>query len=120
MAKLEWGKKRTCQNCGAKYYDLQKEPPTCPKCETVFQQETNQRGRRSRSTTNTPKAIPTAAAAVKSTELVANDIDEETLEDEESLEDDESLPEDTSELVGGDDDDMNDVIENVETGRDES
>ena len=114
MAKPEWGKKRTCQNCGAKYYDMLKEPPTCPKCETVFQRETNQRGRRSRSTADAPKAIPTAAAAVKSTELVANDIDEG------SLEDDESLPEDTSELVGGDDDDVNDVIENVETGRDES
>ena len=113
MAKPEWGKKRTCQNCGAKYYDMLMEPPTCPKCETVFQQETNQRGRRSRSTAGTPKAIPTAAAAVDSTELEVDDIEEETLKD------DESLPEDTSDLVG-DNDDVSDVIENVETDRDES
>ncbi len=114
MAKPEWGKKRTCQNCGAKYYDMLKEPPTCAKCETVFQQVTNQRGRRNRSTAEAPKAIPTAAAAVKSPELEVEDIDDETLED------DESLPEDTCDLVGGDDDDMSDVIENVETDRDES
>ena len=112
MAKPEWGKKRTCQNCGAKYYDMLKEPPTCPKCETVFHKETNQRGRRSRSTADAPKAIPTAAAAVKSAELEVDDIDEETLEG------DESLPEDTSDLVGGDDEDVSDVIENVETSRD--
>lgn len=113
MAKAEWGKKRTCQNCGAKYYDMLKEPPTCPKCETVFQQETNQRGRRSRSTVEAPKAIPSAAAAVKSTEIEVDDIADE------SLDDDESLPEDTSDLVGGDDDDVSDVIENVETERDD-
>ena len=114
MAKPEWGKKRTCQNCGAKYYDMLQEPPTCPKCETVFQQETNQRGRRNRSTADAPKAIPTAAAVVKSTELEVDDIGEDTLKD------DDSLPEDTSDLVGGDDDDVSDVIENVETDRDES
>ena len=114
MAKPEWGKKRTCQNCGAKYYDMLKEPPTCPKCETVFKQETNQRGRRSRSTADAPKAIPTAAAAVKSTELEEDDINEDTLEDNESL------PEDTSDLVVGDDDDVSDVVETVETDHDAS
>ncbi|MEC9186203.1 MAG: TIGR02300 family protein, partial [Pseudomonadota bacterium] len=56
MAKPEWGKKRTCQNCGAKYYDLQKDPPTCPKCDTVFQVEQTTRGRRSRATAEAPKA----------------------------------------------------------------
>ena len=38
---------------------------------------------------------------------------------EDTLEDDESLPEDTSDLVG-DNDDVSDVIENVETDHDES
>ena len=40
MSKPEWGKKRLCQDCGAKYYDLQSETPTCPKCGVVFQPET--------------------------------------------------------------------------------
>ena len=29
--------KRQCTNCGAKFYDLSKNPIVCPKCATVFQ-----------------------------------------------------------------------------------
>lgn len=36
MAKPELGTKRLCQSCGAKFYDLQKDPIICPKCSTVF------------------------------------------------------------------------------------
>jgi len=36
MAKPELGTKRLCANCGAKFYDLSKDPIVCPKCETVF------------------------------------------------------------------------------------
>ena len=36
MAKPELGTKRLCGNCGAKFYDLSKDPIICPKCETVF------------------------------------------------------------------------------------
>lgn len=36
--KAERGTKRTCQNtaCGARFYDLQHDPITCPVCSTVF------------------------------------------------------------------------------------
>lgn len=37
MAKPELGLKRQCMSCGAKFYDLNKDPATCPKCGTVFQ-----------------------------------------------------------------------------------
>ena len=36
MAKAELGTKRLCANCGAKFYDLKKDPIVCPKCSTVF------------------------------------------------------------------------------------
>ena len=36
MAKPEWGKKRTCQSCGTKYYDLNKNPIICPSCGVEF------------------------------------------------------------------------------------
>ena len=36
MAKPEWGKKRTCQACGTKYYDLNKTPMICPSCGAEF------------------------------------------------------------------------------------
>jgi uncharacterized protein (TIGR02300 family) len=37
VAKPELGTKRQCQNCGAKFFDLNKDPIICPKCATVFQ-----------------------------------------------------------------------------------
>ena len=37
MAKPELGTKRLCANCGAKFYDLNKDPITCPKCDTVLE-----------------------------------------------------------------------------------
>jgi uncharacterized protein (TIGR02300 family) len=37
VAKPELGTKRLCGGCGAKFYDLSKDPIVCPKCSTVFQ-----------------------------------------------------------------------------------
>ena len=37
MAKPELGTKRLCTNCGAKFYDLSKDPIVCPKCHTVME-----------------------------------------------------------------------------------
>jgi uncharacterized protein (TIGR02300 family) len=37
LAKPELGAKRQCQACGAKFFDLNKDPIVCPKCGTVFQ-----------------------------------------------------------------------------------
>jgi uncharacterized protein (TIGR02300 family) len=37
VAKPELGTKRLCGGCGAKFYDLNKVPIICPKCETVFE-----------------------------------------------------------------------------------
>jgi uncharacterized protein (TIGR02300 family) len=36
VAKPELGIKRLCGSCGAKFYDLNKDPIVCPKCSTVF------------------------------------------------------------------------------------
>jgi uncharacterized protein (TIGR02300 family) len=36
VAKPDLGTKRVCSGCGAKFYDLNRTPIVCPKCETVF------------------------------------------------------------------------------------
>jgi uncharacterized protein (TIGR02300 family) len=36
VAKPELGTKRLCGSCGAKFYDLSKDPIVCPKCHTVL------------------------------------------------------------------------------------
>lgn len=37
MAKPELGTKRICPNCGARYYDLNRDPIVCPRCGTYFE-----------------------------------------------------------------------------------
>jgi uncharacterized protein (TIGR02300 family) len=33
------GTKRVCQNCGSKFYDLNRSPITCPVCQSIYQQQ---------------------------------------------------------------------------------
>ncbi len=66
MAKPDLGTKRVCQSCGAKFYDLSKQPITCPKCGAVYEVVVpSTRGGR-------PAA---AAAAVPAGAAVADDVD---------------------------------------------
>jgi uncharacterized protein (TIGR02300 family) len=37
VVKPELGSKRQCQNCGAKFFDLNRDPIFCPKCGATFQ-----------------------------------------------------------------------------------
>ena len=39
MPKDEWGVKRVCPSCQVRFYDLQKDPLTCPSCEHEFSLE---------------------------------------------------------------------------------
>lgn len=124
MAKPEWGTKRMCQSCGARFYDLGRSPIVCPACGTVFDLELLNRSRRAR-----PAARAVAAAEADDGDLAGDEAevldasadleeledevaaeDEETsIEDEEAQDEDESLIEDASEL--GEDEDMSDVID---------
>lgn len=36
VTKASWGTKRTCPACGAHFYDLNRHPATCPKCNKQF------------------------------------------------------------------------------------
>ena len=49
MAKLEWGKKRICPACGIKYYDFNKSPITCPKCNVEFDPDLYLKSRKGKS-----------------------------------------------------------------------
>src|ERR1700761_3470584 len=48
VANPEWGTKRICQSCSAKFYDLNRDPIVCPKCQTEFDPEAFLKTRRSR------------------------------------------------------------------------
>lgn len=117
MSKAEWGTKRTCTNCGARFYDLKKDPAVCPKCGTEQEPEqatkTKRPAKAAKETVKDVAEKKPAAAAVADTE----DVDEDLLDtDDAGIGDD--LVEDTSDL-GEDDDDMAEVIEHMEPGEEE-
>jgi uncharacterized protein (TIGR02300 family) len=61
VAKPELGLKRQCMSCGAKFYDLNKNPIVCPKCGAAFQASAMTR------------AAPVAARAVPAAVVAADD-----------------------------------------------
>ena len=117
MAKPELGAKRQCQNCSAKFFDLNKDPIVCPKCGTVFLGAPA----RARAVAKTDEedgeiAAPAGvdmvsleeveASEEKAAEPVVDDIDveEETdeTEDDPFLEEEEEDDDDVSNLIDGD------------------
>jgi uncharacterized protein (TIGR02300 family) len=64
VAKPELGTKRLCTNCGAKFYDLSKDPIVCPKCHTVLELAVVSARAR-------PEPVAARAAAVPAEEVVA-------------------------------------------------
>ena len=121
MAKPEWGTKRTCPSCGARYYDLMRDPVVCPKCSTPFDPEAFLKARRARPAVPVKKELePVSAEEVdpdletEEAEAVEDEEEEEgAVPLEEAEEEEEELIEDASEL-GEDEDDMAEVIDNVE------
>lgn len=112
VVKTNWGLKRQCLSCGARFYDMQKHPVTCPKCAAIYDPDSALRGRRSRPAVEKeeerPKKKKGEAAVVIDALEAEEDLGEDGLGEE-----DEDLIEDASEL-GEDEDDMVEVIENAE------
>jgi uncharacterized protein (TIGR02300 family) len=120
LAKTEWGLKRTCQHCGARFYDMGSEAPPCPKCGTKFDPDAVMKTKRA---TKAVAEKPAPAPKAKPKPKVAEDeeleavVGDELVEGEEAEGEEEEVIEDTSEL-GEDDEDVADVIENVDEEED--
>ncbi|MBN2751754.1 MAG: FYDLN acid domain-containing protein [Rhodospirillaceae bacterium] len=118
MAKPEWGSKRTCLNCGTRFYDMQNTPIICPKCGSENAPDAVSKARRVLKKTPAhaaPEDKPKAAAlrVTSDDDDVIDDIDVEIDDDDV----DDSLIEDTSDLA--EDDDMAGVIDHRGTGDDD-
>jgi uncharacterized protein (TIGR02300 family) len=92
LGKIERGIKRICQDCGALYYDLEKDPITCPKCGAGFDPEAILKSRRTR--TLVPDGKENQKSEDKETDD-AGDLDEveATIEDDEGDDVADILPE---------------------------
>ena len=73
MAKPELGTKRLCAGCGAKFYDLNKDPIACPKCGTVYEV-----------VVVAPRGRPDAAAAAAARAAAAQPVEPELAETQEA------------------------------------
>jgi predicted RNA-binding Zn-ribbon protein involved in translation (DUF1610 family) len=114
VTNLEWGTKRACQSCTARFYDMRRSPIICPKCGETFEIQTPGRRSRSRSA-----IVDDAIAKPLEDDLLIEDLDlPGDLDADLVEEDDDTLIEDTSDL-GEDLDDMADVIDTVDDGEEQ-
>jgi uncharacterized protein (TIGR02300 family) len=120
LAKPELGTKHQCQNCGAKFFDLNKDPIVCPKCGTVFQVAAATRARpaaKAEEEEDTEVATPAGVEVVSLDEVEAGeekaaaepaaddiDVEEDDAEapDDPFLEEEEEDDDDVSNLIDGD------------------
>ncbi len=117
MAKPELGMKRQCQNCGAKFFDLNRNPIVCPKCETVFQAPAMARAAAARPAAaednDEADAAPVEIISLedadagddKAAAVATDDIeieDDDTAADETFLEEEEEDSDDVAGLIDGD------------------
>ena len=123
MAKPEWGIKRICPACSKIYYDLRREPPSCPSCGTVFDPEALLKSRRARPIpVEEPKKVADEAeedidgtdGSDSEVDDVAAEVDEDELIGDEIDEDGVVVPEEEL-LIGGspdldDESDVEDVV----------
>jgi len=109
VAKAELGMKLTCESCGARFYDLNKQPGHCPKCGTANARPIIFKASR-RPAEDREKAAAAAAAAAKAAAVVTEDSDVEVEGDDDE---DEAVIEDTSDL--GEDDDVDVPVQKDDT-----
>jgi uncharacterized protein (TIGR02300 family) len=98
VVKASWGTKRTCQNCAARFYDLNKSPIKCPKCGREHDREDFVKVRRGRSAAATAATLAAAAAAAKLALAKSKKV-EEGAEETAGLEADDEALEDTDDLA---------------------
>ena len=115
MAKPELGAKRQCQSCGAKFFDLNKDPIVCPKCGTIFQGVVARAERASakEDEAEDESAAPAGVELVSLDEVEASeekaadpvvddiDVEDDGAEDDAFLEEEEEDDDDVSSLIDG-------------------
>ena len=116
MARPELGTKRQCMNCGAKFYDLSRDPATCPSCGTVFQMAAAGRGSApvvARKDDDDEDEGENAADVVSLDEVEATDDADTSIDGDGDDEDTTSSDDDDTFLEEEDgDDDVSDLIDN--------
>ena len=111
MSNPEWGIKRVCPSCSIKYYDFNKSPIICPKCEFEFDPDLLLKSRKGRSIATKTEVNEVSSDAKK---------EEKTLEEDINLiENDEDILEIDDETDIQDNDIDNNIDNNINTNDDD-
>ena len=120
MSKPEWGIKRVCPSCSIKYYDFNKNPIICPKCEFEFDPDLLLKSRKGRSIATKTEVNEVSSDMKKEEETLEDDIssienDENILEiDDESDIQDNDVDNNIDKNINPDDDDIKIIEEDLE------
>ena len=118
MSKPARGTKRVCPSCGARFYDLNRAPITCPVCQAVYQvtPPPSRRGERAQPVEVRKVVEPEAEAPPLETADVISLEEVEEAGAEAAIEEDEEIVDlgDAPEIPAGDDD--NAFLEEEEEG----
>ena len=124
MSKLEWGIKRVCPSCSIKYYDFNKNPIICPKCEFEFDPDLLLKSRKGRSIASKTGDNEVSSDVKKEEKTLEDDIssienDQEILEmdDETDIQDD-AIHTNIAENINDDNEDI-EIIDNDIEEKDE-
>ncbi len=76
MPKEEWGVKRVCPKCSVRFYDLGRDPMTCPSCGTSFDVAslTQQKVRSVAPEKAVEQAVPASVADVADVEVLVEEV----------------------------------------------
>jgi uncharacterized protein (TIGR02300 family) len=126
VAKPELGTKRLCAHCGAKFYDLNHAPATCPQCGTVFEAAAVTARSRPEAVRAAPREVEAVAPESRGAEFVSLEeadaelqgkkkpaaataeadedveIEDESLDDDAFIEETEEEDTDVTEIIGND------------------
>jgi uncharacterized protein (TIGR02300 family) len=118
MSKPARGTKRVCPSCGARFYDLNRNPITCPVCQAVYQvtPPTSRRSERAAPEPRRPVEPAAEAPAMETAEVISLEEVEEPGAEVPAEEDEEivDLGDDAPEIPAGTDDDT--FLEEEEEG----
>jgi uncharacterized protein (TIGR02300 family) len=108
MSKPARGSKRVCPSCGARFYDLNRSPITCPVCQAVYQitPSASRRSERAQPVEAKVEEPEAETPALESAEVISLEEVEEAgaetpIEEDEEIVD---LGDDAPEIPAGDDD----------------
>lgn len=116
MSKPELGTKRDCPSCGAKFYDLNKNPVVCPKCKHEYVPDTGTKAKRAKPAEKPKEKTVKRAVAADDEGNVSLDA---MRDDEFASDTDDDIDIDDVDVDVEDDDDNDAFLEDDEDGNDD-